>query len=45
MRKIILAQPFINIKEAKKNLNSVLKSNFINEGNETRIFEKKFVNY
>ena len=41
MRKIILAQPFINIKEAKKNLNSVLKSNFINEGNETRIFEKK----
>ena len=41
MKKIILAQPLINISDAKKNLNSVLKSNFINEGNKTGNFEKK----
>ncbi len=41
MKKIILAQPYINIKDSTKNLNSVLKSNFINEGNQTREFEKK----
>ena len=41
MKKIILAQPYINIKDSNKILNSVLKSNFINEGSQTREFEKK----
>ena len=45
MKKIILAQPYINIKDSNKILNSVLKSNFINEGSQTREFEKKSVNY
>lgn len=41
MKKIILAQPLINIKDSSKIIKSVLKSNFINEGNQTREFEKK----
>ena len=41
MKKIILAQPLINIKDSSKIINSVLKSNFINEGSQTREFEKK----
>ena len=45
MKKIILAKPLINIKESSNIINSVLKSNFINEGSQTRQFEKKYVNY
>ena len=41
MKKIILAQPYINIKDSSKILNSVLKSNFVNEGTQTREFEKR----
>lgn len=41
MKKIILAKPLINIKESSNIINSVLKSNFINEGSQTRQFEKK----
>tara|TARA_B100001057_G_scaffold453779_1_gene498878 strand:- start:6861 stop:7994 length:1134 start_codon:yes stop_codon:yes gene_type:complete len=39
--KIILARPVIDILKTKKILNKVLKSNYINEGNQTREFEKK----
>ena len=39
--KIILARPVIDILKTKKILKKVLKSNYINEGNQTREFEKK----
>lgn len=45
MNKIILARPIINISQSNKNLNKVLKSNFINEGDQTREFEKKIGKY
>ena len=41
MNQIILARPIINFLKTKKILNKVLKSNFINEGKQTREFEKK----
>tara|TARA_B110000008_G_C16977592_1_gene566636 strand:- start:1721 stop:2824 length:1104 start_codon:yes stop_codon:yes gene_type:complete len=41
MKKIILSNPVINLNTSKKTLNNVLKSNFINEGKQTREFEKK----
>lgn len=41
MKQIILAQPVINIKDTSKILNSVLKSNFVNEGKQTKEFEEK----
>ena len=41
MKKIILSNPVINLNTSKKILNNVLKSNFINEGKQTREFEKK----
>jgi perosamine synthetase len=41
MRNIILAQPLLNIKKINKIFNSVIKSNFINEGKQTRVLESK----
>ena len=38
--KIILAQPTINLKESSKYINKVLKNNFPNEGEQTKLFEK-----
>ena len=39
--KIILARPIIDVLKTKKIFNKVLKSNFINEGKQTREFERK----
>ena len=42
MNKVIrLAEPFIKKKDSINKLKTVLDSNFINEGNLTRVFEKK----
>lgn len=41
MNKIILSRPVININNTKKLFNSVLKSNFVNEGKQTKKFEDK----
>ena len=41
MKKIILAQPIINLKESSKYIKKVLEKNFPNEGDQTRLFEKK----
>lgn len=41
MKKIILSKPVINISKTSKILRDVLKSTFINEGKQARIFEKK----
>ena len=45
MKKIILAQPTINLKESSKYINKVLKNNFPNEGEQTKLFEKKICNF
>ena len=41
MNKIILSRPVININNTKKLFNSVLKSNFVNEGKQNKKFEDK----
>ena len=41
MNKIILSRPVINLNNTKKLFNSVLKSNFVNEGKQTKKFEDK----
>lgn len=45
MKKIILAQPIINLKESSKYIKKVLEKNFPNEGEQTRLFEKKICNF
>ena len=45
MKKIILAQPIINLKESSKYIKKVLEKNFPNEGDQTRLFEKKICNF
>ena len=45
MKKIILAQPIINLKESSKYIKKVLKNNFPNEGEQTKLFEKKICNF
>ena len=45
MSKITLSKPIINLKETKKKLYSVLNSNFINEGKQTKQFENKICKF
>ena len=45
MKKIILAKPVINIKEATKNIKDVLNSNYVNEGKYTKKLEKKICKF
>ena len=45
MKKIILAQPLINIKDSSKIIKSVLKSNFIMKEIKPENSKKKSANY
>ena len=41
MRKIVLARPLIDVNDSSKIIRKVLNNNFPNEGEQTKIFEKK----
>ena len=44
MKRITLAEPFIKVKETSKIIKKALNSNFPNEGEQTKQFERKICN-
>ena len=45
MKKIILAEPLIKVKETSRIIKKALNSNFPNEGEQTKQFERKICNF